>query len=157
MSRDAETTARDLLETVPLLMRFIRDQVRRGRAAGLTLPQYRTLNFVRRTRQPSLSAAAGHLGLSLPAMSRLAGGLVERGLLERRPVATNRRQIALGLSARGEATLEAGRAVIRRELAGALEALSAAEHAAVRRALPPLQRTFGPRVPAAGRKGGQAS
>lgn len=155
MNRHAETTARDLLETVPLLMRFIRDQVRQGRAAGLTLPQYRALNFVRRTRQPSLSAVAARLGLSLPAMSRLAGGLVERRLLERRPVATNRRQIALGLTARGEATLESGRAVIRRELAGALEELSAAEHGTVRRALAPLQRAFGPRTSAAGRTRGK--
>lgn len=155
MSRSAEATARDLLETVPLVMRFIRDQVRRGRAAGLTLPQYRTLNFVRRTKQPLLSAVAGRLGLSLPAMSRLAGGLVGRGLIQRRTVATNRRQLALELTARGEATLESGRAVIRRELSGALEELSAAEHATVRRALVPLQRAFGSRTAAAGRTGGK--
>ena len=154
MSRAVETCAHDLLETVPPVMRFIRDQVRQGRAAGLSLPQYRTLNYVRRVKEPSLTAVAARLGLSLPAMSRLAGGLVERGLIERRIVATNRRQIALGLTARGEATLEAGRAVIRRELAGALQRLPAAELRAVQRALPVLHRAFGSLPPAAARTGG---
>ena len=154
MSRAVDVCARDLLETVPPVMRFIRDQVRQGRAAGLSLPQYRTLNYVRRVKQPSLTDVAGRLGLSLPAMSRLANGLVGRGLIERRTVATNRRQIALGLTARGATTLEAGRAVIRRELAEALQALPAAELKAIQRALPPLQQAFGRALPAAGRRGG---
>ena len=35
--------------------------------------------FLSRTQNSSLSAVAGHLGLSLPAMSRLINGLVDAG------------------------------------------------------------------------------
>ena len=78
MDRAVESCAREVLDTVPLVMRFIRDQVRRRRTAGLSLPQFRTLIFLNRIKNSSLSAVAEHLGLSLPAMSRLINGLVAR-------------------------------------------------------------------------------
>lgn len=154
MSRVAESCARDLLETVPLVMRFIRDPVRRGRAAGLSLPQFRALNFLHRVTDSSLSAVAGHLGLSLPAMSRLVNGLVARGLVERRTVATNRRQVALALTARGQAVLEKVRGGIRRRLAEALKSLPAAEQKTIQRAMQALRNAFRPPTVAGGKRGG---
>ncbi len=147
MSRVVESCARELLDTVPAVMGFIRDGVRRRRAAGLSLPQFRTLVFLGRVRDPSLSAAAGHLGLSLPAMSRLVNGLVARALVERRAVPGNRRQIALTLTARGHGMLEIVRAEIRLGLARALAGLPASELKAIRRATGALRAAFGPRTP----------
>ena len=86
MSRSPRPCAREILETVPLVMRFIRGQVRRRRTAGLSLPQFRTLIFLSRAQNSSLSAVAGHLGLSLPAMSRLINGLVNGRLVGRQLV-----------------------------------------------------------------------
>jgi len=143
MSTDNEACARDVLETVPVVMRFIRDQVRQRRATRLSLPQFRALTFVHRTRNSSLSAAAGHLGLSLPAMSRLVDGLVADGLVARQTVSTNRRQIALALTGRGRATLKKARNEIRIRLAAALKPLPAAEQKTVRHALRALQKIFG--------------
>jgi DNA-binding MarR family transcriptional regulator len=142
MDNPVRQCAREILETVPLVMRFIRDQVRQRRTAGLSLPQFRTLVFLNRTKNSSLSAVAGHLGLSLPAMSRLINGLVDDRLVERQLVLTNRRQIALTLTARGQATLEKVRNEIRLRLADSLKNLPAAEQKTVQRAMRVLHRVF---------------
>ncbi len=134
--------AREVLETVPLVMRFIRDQVRRDRTTALSLPQFRTLAFLSGVSQASLSEGAEHLGLSLPAMSRLVNALVAERFVGRRIVATNRRQIALTLTARGRAILEQARGEVRKELAAALEHLPAGEQKAVLVAMQVLHRIF---------------
>jgi DNA-binding MarR family transcriptional regulator len=142
MDTAAQPYAHELLETVPLVMRFIRDQVRRRRTAGLSLPRFRTLVFLGRVNNSSLSAVAEHLGLSLPAMSRLINGLVDDRLVARQLVLTNRRQIALTLTARGQATLEKVRNEIRLRLADSLKNLPAAEQKTVQRAMQVLHRVF---------------
>jgi DNA-binding MarR family transcriptional regulator len=134
--------AREILETVPAVMRFIRDQVRRRRATALSLPQFRTLAFLSRVKNSSLSATAEHLGLSLPAMSRLINGLVNHRLVERQTVSTNRRQIALTLTGRGRETLEKVRSEIRLSLANAVKNLPIAEQESVQRAMQILNRVF---------------
>jgi len=142
VNRAVETCARELLETVPVIMRFIRDQVRRRRAAGLSLPQFRTLIFVNRTKDASLSAVAEHLGLSLPAMSRLINGLVTGGLMARQVVSTNRRQIALTLTGRGRIILEKVRKEIRLRLADALKTLPGTEQKSIQRTMRVLHKVF---------------
>jgi DNA-binding MarR family transcriptional regulator len=142
MNRPAQSCAREILETVPLVMRCIRSQVRQRRTAGLSLPQFRTLIFINRTQNSSLSAVAGHLGLSLPAMSRLINGLVNDRLVDRQLVSTNRRQIALTLTARGRATVEKVRNEIRLRLADSLKEIPAAEQKIVQRAMQVLRRVF---------------
>jgi DNA-binding MarR family transcriptional regulator len=153
MKRTVESCAREVLEVVPAVMRFIRDQVRHRRAAGLSLPQFRTLTFLSRVQDSSLSAVAGHLGLTLPAMSRLINGLVADGLVRRQTVATNRRQIALTLTAQGRAKLEKVRSEIRRQLAGWLRVLSVPEQKTVQRAMRMLRNVFGPQTATEGKTG----
>lgn len=148
MDNPARQCAREILDTVPLVMRFIRDQVRQRRTAGLSLPQFRTLIFLNRVRNSSLSAVAEHLGLSLPAMSRLINGLVNDRLVERQMVATNRRRIALTLTAQGRVTLEKVRDEIRLRLADSLKNLPATEQKAVQRAMQVLHKTFDPQATA---------
>jgi DNA-binding MarR family transcriptional regulator len=140
-------SARDILETVPLVMRFIRDQIRQRCAPGLSLPQFRTLTFLDRAQNSSLSVLAGHLRLTSPATSRLVNALVNAGLVQRHPVATNRRQVALMLTKRGRATLGKARHEIRLRLAGPLKSLSAAEHKNLQRALQVLHQIFEPPTP----------
>lgn len=137
-----EACAREILETAPAVVRFLREQVRRRRAAGLSLPQFRALAFLSRARNSSLSAAAEHLGLSLPATSRLVNGLVDSRLVGRQTVSTNRRQIALTVTARGRATLEKVHDEIRRQLAGVLNPLPATEQKTVLQAMRVLRRVF---------------
>ena len=142
MNDVSEQCARDLLDTVPVVMRFIRGEIRRRHTAGLSLPQFRTLAFFSHVDNSSLSAVAEHLGLSLPAMSRLVNGLVRGKLVERKPVSSNRRQIALSLTSRGQAKLEKVRSEIRAQLAGYLQDLPAAEKELVQGAMRVLQKVF---------------
>jgi DNA-binding MarR family transcriptional regulator len=99
--------AAQLLATVPLLMRFIREHMRRHRAQGLSVPQFRALVFANCVADATLSQLAEHLGLSLPAASRLVTLLVARGLLRRAPRPGNRRCVVLSLTARGRAAFQA--------------------------------------------------
>jgi DNA-binding MarR family transcriptional regulator len=135
--------SREILETVPLVMQFIREQVRQRRAAALSLPHFRTLSFLCRVNEASLSAAAYHLGLSLPAMSRLINTLVAARLVTRQTVATNRRQIALSVTARGRTMVEQVRGDIRGDLVAALKTIPAAEYKTILRAMHLLHGVFG--------------
>jgi len=142
MDSTHEHCAREILETVPVVMRFIRDQIRRRRAAALSLPQFRALVFLSRVKNSSLSAVAEHLGLSLPAMSRLINGLVDSRLVGRQTVSTNRRKIALALTAQGGATLEKVRGEIRMRLADVMKNLPVAEQKSVCRSMGILHGVF---------------
>ncbi len=144
MESSAEHCARRLLETTPLVMQFIHCNLRVRRVGGLSLVQFRALGFLARARCASLSAVAEHLGLSLPALSRLIDGLVRKKLVKRQTGLTDRRQVALTLTARGRMQLEAGRAEVRRLLAAKLAVLTADERAALERALESLRRVFEP-------------
>ena len=146
MDPTCQACAGELLEAVPMVMRFIRDQVRRRGTKGLSLLEFRTLALLNRVKDLSLSAAAEHLGILLPAMSRLVNVLVDRGWVRRQPVSSNRRQIALRLTARGQATLEMVRRALRRQLAQALQSMSPADCQTVVGAMRVLRRTFEPRL-----------
>ena len=142
MNAKPEKCAREVLETVPAVMRTIRCEVRRS-GRGVTLPQFRTLAFLARVGAASLGEASEHLGLTNPAMSRLVGGLVRSGFVTRTTVAENRRKVALALTSKGRAKLESVRAVVRVRLADALGGLSGGELDAVSRALALMQAAFG--------------
>jgi DNA-binding MarR family transcriptional regulator len=103
----ADQVARAILETVPPAMRAIREQMRSARAAGLSVAQFRLLLFVRRHPGTNLSAAAEHMGTSLPAASQLVSRLVAAGMIARVTRPTERRHIQLRLTDVGRAALEA--------------------------------------------------
>jgi DNA-binding MarR family transcriptional regulator len=105
----AETTrdqvAAAILETVPAAMRAIREQMRSGRAASLSVAQFRLLLFVRRNPGTNLSSAAEHLGTTLPAASQLVERLVRAGFVTRVQHPEERRRVELRLTEVGGATL----------------------------------------------------
>ena len=119
-----EEVAAAVLETVPLAMRAIRSRMREGRAAGLSVPQFRALLYVRRHPGSGLSEIAEHLGTSVPAASELVGRLVRQDLVVRATDPKERRRVRLTLSTGGAAHLdEAQSAAVAwlRELAGHLD------------------------------------
>ena len=105
----AETTpdqvAIAILETIPPAMRAIREQMRSGRAARLSVAQFRLLLFVGRNPGTSLSPVAEHLGTTLPAASQLVERLVRAGLVTRAQHPEERRRVELRLTDAGDATL----------------------------------------------------
>jgi DNA-binding MarR family transcriptional regulator len=102
--------AQQLLDVVPLVMRSIRAEMRRHRLRDLSVPQFRTLTFLNRHAGASLSEAAEFLGLTLPSMSKLVDGLVDKGLVSRETHSGDRRRVTLSLTARGRTLLAAARA-----------------------------------------------
>src|SRR5512136_939151 len=109
MMTSPETCAQEILEVVPLVMRTIRAEMRRHRTADLSVPQFRTLAFIDRNVDASLSDVAEHIGLTLPSMSKIVDGLVTRKLVTRQTAAEDRRRMMLALTTRGRSALQASR------------------------------------------------
>jgi hypothetical protein len=57
--------AREVMETVPLVMRFIHTEMRSRRAPLLSVPQFRVLTFLSGRPGAPLSSVAEHLGVAL--------------------------------------------------------------------------------------------
>lgn len=101
-----DQVAAAILETIPRSMRAIREQMRSGRAAGMSVPQFRLLRYVRRNPGTSLSPVADHLGTTVPATSQMVERLVRADLVTRAQNPNERRQVELRLTDPGAAALE---------------------------------------------------
>jgi DNA-binding MarR family transcriptional regulator len=140
-----ESCARELLDTVPLVMRVIRTHMCRHRS-GLTVPQFRTLCFLSGAEGSSLSAVADFIGLSLPAVSRLVDGLVGMGLLRRRHSDDDRRHVHLSVTRSGETAVREARQLAQAHLAEAVAGLPAKKRAAIAEAMRVLRDVFSPEL-----------
>lgn len=138
-----EDCGRELLDTVPLVMRVIRSHMCRHRS-GLTVPQFRTLCYLSTFDGSSLSAAADFIGLSLPAMSRLVDGLVGMGLVERRSSSDDRRHLRLSVTPGGAAAVDEARALAQAELSDAVQGLSPKQRQSLVSTMRVLRDVFGP-------------
>ncbi len=105
-------------------MRFMRRQMRRHRHAELTVPQFRSLIFLSNHADASLSALAEHIGLSLPAASRMVQLLVDRGLMDRRAHAGDRRRVSLSLTRQGRDAYRTALAATEAAMARTLKTLT---------------------------------
>ncbi len=137
-----EACAAQVMDTVPLIMRVIRAEMRSHRAPDLSVPQFRALLHVSRRPGASLSDVAEHLGLSLPSVSKLVDRLVARGLVTRQSAADDRRRVTLALTEAGQATLQEAVRFTRARLLEDLAALPAEECAVIVQAMTILRRTF---------------
>ena len=143
MSIPADDCARNVLDTVPLVMREIRSQMRSHRGLDLSVPQFRALAFLRRKPEASLSDVASHVGTSLPSMSKLVDGLFERGLVKREASAADRRRLTLRLTKEGTTHLQSARHGTQTYLSKSLDRLSQEDQATVTRGLQVLSSLFG--------------
>ena len=144
MHTPPDICAQEILEVVPAVMRIIRAEMRRHRTADLSVPQFRTLAFIDRNADASLSDVAEHIGLTLPSISKIVDGLVTRKLVTRRMHRTDRRRMTLTLTARGQTALQSSRAATRACLAEDLAALSDRQREIVTQALEILRPIFTP-------------
>jgi DNA-binding MarR family transcriptional regulator len=144
MTTSPDACAQEILEVVPVVMRTIRAELRRHRAADLSVPQFRTLAFIDRNVDASLSDVAEHIGLTLPSMSKIVDGLVARKLVTRQTHPTDRRRMTLTLTARGQTALESSRAATRTCLAEDLAALSDRQRETIVQGLNSLRPIFMP-------------
>src|SRR5512135_370422 len=144
MTTSADVCAQEILEVVPVVMRTIRAELRRHRTADLSVPQFRTLAFIDRNVDASLSDVAEHIGLTLPSLSKIVDGLVTRKLVTRQTAPEDRRRMTLALTARGQTALQASREATRACLAEDLAALTEHERETIKQAMCSLRPVFTP-------------
>src|SRR3989442_3151587 len=123
-STAADRCAREILETVPLVMRVVRAEMRHQGALVVSVPQFRALAFVERHPGVSLAGVAEHLGVTAPTASTIVDRLVRRRLVGRVPDPEERRRVVLSLTPAGGRPFARLRARARRpeaiRLAGAV-------------------------------------
>ncbi|MGD0093437.1 MAG: MarR family transcriptional regulator [Planctomycetota bacterium] len=134
--------SKEVLDTIPLVMRTIRSEMRRQRQQDLSVPQFRTLGFVGHNPGASLSQVAEHVGLPLSSMSKTVDGLVERGLVAHGICRADQRRASLSLTGDGASVLEVARKATQARLAELLDPLPDGERTRVAEAMRFLQRAF---------------
>ena len=134
--------SREVLEVVPLVMRDIRNQLRKHGATEISVPQFRVLNFLSRSEGASLSKVAEYTGLTLPSMSALVDSLVAGGLVTRQTDPEDRRRMTLTLTEGGQAKLKSARALTANYLSQRLRQLSAADRMTVTKCMNVLRTVF---------------
>ena len=147
MSASGEETARALMETNPRVMQAIRRELRSLRSEDLSVPQFRVLNYLNGHPDTSLSPVAEYVGLTLPSMSRLVDGLVERGLVVRQTCGEDRRKIVLNLSSHGGELLECNYSRAMSSLAKKINQLAPVEKDTVLSAMRILANLFTDTIP----------
>ncbi len=153
VEKQEDACAREVLDVVPAVMRFIRTEMRSHRALELSVAQFRSLVVIERAAGTSNAAVAAHLGLTPPSACKLIDGLVSRGMVTRRESAGDRRRVTLQITAEGAQALASARKASQKSLSRLLGALDAEEQADVIGAMSALRRVFatGARAPSEGR------
>lgn len=121
------------------LLCLIRSELRERRPAGLSIGQFRLLHMMHKDPERSLSDFADDLGVSVPAVSKMVDGLVEKGFVERTAAAADRRRLSLALTPQGVSVMKEAKKNLEGRMAAALSGLSAAESAALAKALATLR------------------
>jgi DNA-binding MarR family transcriptional regulator len=142
LTRPADACAREVLDVVPSIMRFIRTEMRSHRALGLSVPQFRSLVFIERAAGTSLNGVAAHLGLTPPSVSKLIDGLSIRGLVKRRESPGDRRRLTIQITAEGAQALARARSAALKSLSRLLGSLTEEDLSTVARAMSGMRRIF---------------
>ena len=122
-----ERCAHEVMETVPLVMRFIRKEMRSRRGPSLSVPQLRVLTFLSHVPGAPLASVTGHLGVSRSTASAIVDRLVRRKLVHRTEDPQERRCVMLTLTPAGAQHLQQARDATCTRLAKVLAGLSAAD------------------------------
>jgi DNA-binding MarR family transcriptional regulator len=142
MSVSPAECAGHILETVPVVMRVIRNEMRRHRGPDLSVPQLRVLVYLNRHEGASLSDIAEHMGSTLPSMSKMVDNLVARGLVSRNMDPKDRRRVVLAPTPLGRTTRQAAHKATESRLAERLARLSASERRTIIEAMQALTAIF---------------
>jgi DNA-binding MarR family transcriptional regulator len=102
----AESCARAVMDTVPLLARYIGAEMRRSGNLQVSMPQLKVLAFISRNPGTSLTSAAEDLAVTAATASNLVDRLVKRGYVKREEDPNERRKVLLSLTESGTVHLE---------------------------------------------------
>ena len=121
-----EQCAAEVMETIPLVMQFLRGEMRKN-SSLLSVPQFRALAFLDRHSGASLSDLAEHLGVTRATASAITERLVQRNLVDRSERPEERRHVVLKLTKAGSEYLQQIRETTRAKIAGRFINLSEAQ------------------------------
>ena len=124
MTNLLDTCTHELMDTAPQIMQAIREEMRRGHDSDISIPQFRTLAFIQRNPDSSLSKLAEHLGVTLPSVSKLVDGLAKLDLVIRQESTADRRRLRLELTQIGASIVNSARIGAQAKLAKKLDRLS---------------------------------
>jgi DNA-binding MarR family transcriptional regulator len=144
MSSDkpSQKCAAKVMDTVPLLMRFIRADMRDNSAASLSIPQLRTLAFLKRNPGASLSELAEHLGVTCATASTTIERLVQRNFVLRADHPTERRRVVLNITDEGKQHFEQTQSETRTHISDLLQDLTKEEIKQIEQGLTLLKNVF---------------
>jgi len=108
--------------------------------SSLSATQIAVLGAIEKHGAMTPSELAEHEKVKPPSMTRVIGGLEERGLLQRAPHSTDRRQVVLALTETGRQTLRETRRMREAWLVKRLKELTPQEKATLRAAAPILEK-----------------
>lgn len=129
-----------LAATIPMVMRHLLAHARRRATwKRLTYQQYNVLRIIHSSGPMPQAEIARRLFVTAPVVTRLAGGLVEAGLLERGKDPRDRRSVRLTLTRSGRRRATAMRRDLLAAAAELIEPLPEERRAAVSAALEELQ------------------
>ena len=142
MTKLVDTCAQELMDTAPQIVQAIRVEMRRARDLNISVPQFRTLRYIQRNPDSSLSSLAEYLGLTLPSASKLVDGLAKQKLVTRKASIIDRRQLTLVLTPTGSSIVDSAIECARTNLAEKLRHLSNDELGMISQAMQLLRPIF---------------
>lgn len=107
--------AQQLISVLPPIMQQLRAQARVAIKGKLTLPQFRILANIR-TGINTVGGIADNIGVTQPTMSKMVDGLVLKGLIKRETHISDRRQINLTLTKKGDTLFLQSRQLVQMSL-----------------------------------------
>jgi len=116
-----DALAIEVLDSIPLVMYFIRKQARQCNTIDISVPQIRVLAYLRLAPGASLTQLAENLGVTKATASNLIDRMVQRQLVMRCENTEERRSVKLTITKDGEQHLQEARAMVLKGLANNLE------------------------------------
>jgi DNA-binding MarR family transcriptional regulator len=143
LDKSSRECAAKVMETIPLVVRFVRADMRTHSTECISLPQLRALAFINRNPETCLSDLAEHLGVTCATASITIERLVQRNLVQRTDHPQERRRLALNLTKEGTQLLNQSQEKTRTHIADLLNGLTPGQISQIVESLNLLQDVFG--------------
>ncbi len=94
--------SKEILESIPVVMHYLRRGIRRELGDKASIPQIRALSFIRRNPTSTLTTVSEYLAVSNATTSSIVDRLVKKGLVTRAEDPKERRCLQLSLTPKGQ-------------------------------------------------------
>jgi DNA-binding MarR family transcriptional regulator len=94
--------SKEILESIPVVMHYLRRGIRRELGDKASIPQIRALSFIRRNPTSTLTTVSEYLAVSNATTSSIVDRLVKKGLVSRTEDPKERRCLQLSVTPKGQ-------------------------------------------------------